>query len=140
MYELIYYSIAAENTNELVIAQILSESRAFNSKNNITGCLLYHNNQFLQVLEGEEHVIKVLYKKIEKDKRHTDVTLMEEGEKKERHFNAWNMAYHHLTANDFNTLDRKLFIDNFSQLSDLVQKPSDAVRLFWYMSKTILQE
>ncbi len=138
MYELIYYSIAPQNTNEAIIAQILSESREFNSKNNITGCLLYHNNQFLQVLEGTQDVVKGLYEKIKRDKRHTDVTLMEEGEKEERYFSGWNMAYHQLTATDFNALDRDLFIKNFTQLSDFIQKPSEAVKLFWYMAKTIL--
>lgn len=140
MYELIYYSIAPENTDEAIIEKILSVSREFNAKNKITGCLLYHNNQFLQVLEGEEHNVKTLFAKIMKDKRHTDIMLMEEGEKKERHFSGWHMAYHEVTTSDFNALERTLFINNFSQLSDLVQKPSEVVRLFWYMSKTILLE
>jgi len=140
MYELIYYSIAPENTDEVTIAKILSDSREFNEKNNITGCLLYHSNQFLQILEGDEQIVKALFAKIEKDQRHTDVMLMNEGVKEERYFSGWNMAYHELTVTDFNALDKKLFINNFSQLSDLVQKPSDVLRLFWYMSKTILQE
>ncbi len=140
MYELIYYSVASENTNEATIADILSEARGFNEKNNITGCLLYHGNQFLQILEGEESFVKALFAKIEKDKRHTDVMLMAEGEKEERYFSEWNMAYHHVTASNFNDLDRDLFISNFSRLSDLAQKPSEVVRVFWYMSKMILKD
>jgi len=139
MHELIYYSVAPENTTDATIAKILSKSREFNAKNNVTGCLLYHDNQFLQILEGEQPIIKALYSKIIKDKRHTDVMLVEEGEKENRHFGGWHMAYHQTIATDFNTLEKALFINNFSQLSDFVQKPSEVVRLFWYMSKTILR-
>jgi hypothetical protein len=140
MYELIYYSVALENTTETTIENILKEARELNAKNNITGCLLYHNSQFLQILEGEKEAVKDLFLKIASDNRHEDIMLMEEGEKEERHFTGWHMAYHQLTANDFNTLDRQLFINNFSKLSDLVQKPSEVVRLFLYMSKAILTE
>jgi hypothetical protein len=33
---------------------MLKTSRKFNSQNNITGCLLFDNNEFMQILEGEE--------------------------------------------------------------------------------------
>lgn len=140
MYELIYYSIAAENIDEDTIAKILSVSRDFNAQNSITGCLLFHNNQFLQLLEGEKETVKKLYLKIQNDKRHYNVMVMAEGEKQKRDFDSWHMAFHEMSSSEINLLEKQLFINNFSQLSHLVERASEAVRLFWYMSTTILNE
>ncbi len=47
------------------------------SKNNndlqITGILLHSMGNFFQVLEGEEESLKVLFKKIENDARHSEI-------------------------------------------------------------------
>jgi len=140
MYELIYYSNAHEGMDEATIAKILSVAREFNAQNGITGCLLFHNNQFLQLLEGDKEKVKELYVKIKDDQRHLDVMLMAEGEKNKRDFESWHMVYHEISTSEMNLLETELFINNFSQLSRIVEKPSEAARLFWYMSKTILNE
>ena len=54
MFELIYRSITVPNISDAEINAMLKTSRKFNSENNITGCLLFHNNEFIQILEGEE--------------------------------------------------------------------------------------
>lgn len=54
MFEFIYRSIAVPNISDAEINAMLKTSRKFNSENNITGCLLFHNNEFIQILEGEE--------------------------------------------------------------------------------------
>lgn len=61
MYELIYYSTANPTLNANDISNILKTSRDFNLKNDITGCLLYYNNEFIQILEGDRMAIKKLY-------------------------------------------------------------------------------
>ena len=48
LYELIYSSVATHTISSEDIAEILRTARDFNTKNNITGCLLYHNNEFIQ--------------------------------------------------------------------------------------------
>ena len=54
MFELIYLSIAVPNISDAGINAMLKTLRKFNSENNITGCLLFYNNEFIQILEGEE--------------------------------------------------------------------------------------
>ena len=81
MFELIYRSLAKGGINTTDITGILNKSRNFNSQNDITGCLLFYNNEFIQILEGDKKKVTELYATIKKDRRHTDVMLLDENEK-----------------------------------------------------------
>ncbi|MDD7915962.1 BLUF domain-containing protein [Polaribacter ponticola] len=109
MIELVYYSISNNEINTNVINNILNTSRNYNKKNNITGCLLYHDKIFLQILEGEKDEVLKLYEKIKKDTRHQNVTLVIKENIVERLYSDWNMAYKEL--NDSH-LKVKQFIKN----------------------------
>lgn len=85
MFELKNCSEAKNGLTSTDISDILKVARDFNKKNNITGCLLYHNNEFIQIMEGEKKIVQVLYSKIVKDSRHFNVNLIAEGEKKKKH-------------------------------------------------------
>jgi hypothetical protein len=136
MFELVYCSTARPNMKPEDIQNILEFARGFNFKNNITGCLLYHNDEFLQILEGEKDAVQELYASIKKDERHSAVMLLNEDEKKERLFPQWNMAFHKL---DDSQLIKNDFVKNFSAFSDLTKKPTHAVDLFWAVAKLILK-
>ncbi|MFM9989217.1 BLUF domain-containing protein [Flavobacterium sp.] len=140
MYELIYRSVASPNLHVADIDKILETSRDFNSKNEITGCLLFHNNEFIQILEGEKTILQALYANIKKDERHFNVILLTESEKDERIFPNWSMAYHKLSTKDNVNIDKLLFTNNFITLSELIDKPTHASRLFWYMAKQLLEQ
>lgn len=85
-------------------------------------------------------MIKDLYTKIEKDKGHTGSTLLTEGGKEERTFTNWNMAFHKVTDDDVQDMGKKLFIHNFITFSDMVQKPTFAMILFWNLTKQLLKK
>ena len=140
MYELIYRSVAKDDLNADDIEKILETARNFNFQNEITGCLLFHNNEFIQILEGEKHKLLELYDSIKKDKRHRNVMLLAEAEKQERVFPNWSMAYHLLSENDNINIDKLLFVNNFVTLSELIEKPTHVTRLFWLMAKQLLQQ
>jgi hypothetical protein len=140
MYELMYYSTANENIAAADIADILGTARDFNLKNQITGCLLFHNNDFIQLLEGNEKIIKDLFSHIQHDKRHHNVMLLAEGEKISRDFENWSMAYHELGNDNKVYIDSFLFIKNFKALADLTTKPTEAIRLFFHLAKHLLSE
>ena len=133
MIELIYYSISSDSINDVDISAILNTSRNFNLKNNITGCLVHHNNEFIQILEGDEVVIKELYAKIVIDERHHTIKLLAESNIKERHFKDWNMAYYKLSSGDMNEINKKLFYNNIIALSQFTQKPTHVIKLFWHI-------
>jgi hypothetical protein len=135
MFELVYCSIAKPDLKPEDISEILQKARDFNSKNKITGCLLFHNNEFLQILEGKKSVVQELYESIKRDVRHSHVILLEEDEKMERLFPTWSMAFHELHDSEFVKND---FVKNFSTFSDLTKKPTHASDLFWTMAKLIL--
>ena len=94
IFELIYYSTASPDLSTNDILNILENSRDFNSKNEITGCLLYHNNEFVQLIEGEEEAVKKLYAKIESDKRHSNLIIVIQDNIAGRSFKNWSMAYY----------------------------------------------
>jgi hypothetical protein len=140
MYELIYCSVAKQALTDEDIADILEKSRDYNSKNDVTGCLLFHNNEFIQILEGDKKTLKDLFQKIEQDPRHNYVMLVAENEIEKRIFSNWSMAYHKIENDDAVNVDKLLFVNNFITLSELISKPTHASRVFWYMAKQLLQE
>ena len=140
MYELIYCSNAHSNLKDDDISDILGKARDFNLKNEITGCLLLHNNEFIQILEGDRKILKDLIEKIKKDVRHSHVMVLAENEIEKRVFDQWSMAYHKIENDDVINVDKIIFVNNFLTLSELIAKPTHASRVFWYMAKQLLKD
>ncbi len=122
MYEITYCSTANPNLSAEDLSDILETAQSFNAKNNITGCLLYYNQEFIQILEGEKEIIKELYSHISKDKRHTDLILLAEGKKQDRVFYDWSMTFYELSPNDAESIGKAVFADNLVTFSNLVKK------------------
>lgn len=133
--QIVYYSISETEITEQSISGILEPSRINNAKTNITGCLLYHKKVFLQLLEGEAEAIRKLYKIIQKDKRHSNVTLIIEENIKERTFPGWSMAFHEFQENKA-SLDK--FVQSIDFFSKSIPKKTEAIDLFWRMAKQIV--
>ena len=95
VFHLIYTSRAHQDFAAADLKQLLRRSRMNNSSINVTGMLLYHDSAFLQVLEGDESSVRGLFKRIEKDPRHTAVSILREqksfGER--RIFGDWSMGF-----------------------------------------------
>ena len=138
MYELIYSSVANHNLSSEAIAEMLKSARDFNAKNNITGCLLYHNNEFRQILEGDKKIIKDLYSRICQDTRHFNNLLLAEGEKEERTFQNWSMAFHELSSQEIKAISEKLGINNFMVFSEAAKTSTFPMMLFWKFAKNLL--
>jgi len=93
IHRLIYKSEATDSLNDAELRSIAMFSALNNKAANISGLLLHHNGQILQVLEGEAAAIKDLYARIEKDKRHVNTTLLVDGPCTSPAFKAWSMGY-----------------------------------------------
>jgi hypothetical protein len=74
------------------VSDILAASVANNREVNVTGGLIYDRNWFIQVLEGAEEDVTAVFRRIEADVRHSDITVMERAETSERRFPYWWMA------------------------------------------------
>jgi hypothetical protein len=94
VFRLIYRSRsrigAAERKYQL--GEIFSVARSGNKKIDVTGALLITDGEFVQTLEGPEQVVRELYTKIGKDRRHEHVELLESGDVPGRVFGRWAMA------------------------------------------------
>lgn len=133
--QIVYYSISETEITEQSISGILEPSRINNKKQSITGCLLYHNKVFLQLLEGEKKTLKKLYKTIKKDKRHSNITLIIKEDISERMFPDWSMAFHKFQEKKSGSDRFKQSIDFFS---NSIPKKTEAIDLFWRMAKQIV--
>lgn len=137
MLELVYKSKAKENISQFEIEAILETAQSFNKANELTGCLIFHNNYFIQLLEGNEEILRTLYTRIAKDTRHTDVELLYEKTKSQRNFENWGMAFVNLDENDGFT--KKLFEDNVTTYAEITPKITKASDIFWDEVKELLQ-
>lgn len=140
MYELIYSSLAKPGTSANDISEILEISQKYNLDNAITGCLLFYNNEFIQILEGDEKNVIDLFEKIKKDKRHTNVNLIGKSQKKERDFFDWSMAYRKFDSEESEYISDFLFVNNLLAISELTAKSTKVTRLFWHLVKKLLEE
>ena len=134
MYQLNYRSIAKSDLEFKDLDDILEESIAENSARNISGCLIYHNNCFVQILEGKKKDVLELYEKIKADDRHHSVTLLWENNVENRFFAEWHMAYY--KPNDKNMNE---FVDNLILLSELSDRSSSSLMSFWGNVRKILR-
>lgn len=83
-----------------ILESILSEARTGNAENDITGMLMYADGIFVQVLEGEQFIIRRLIEKIEQDARHNGLDILLQEPIEERSFSNWEMAYLPLDPRD----------------------------------------
>jgi Sensors of blue-light using FAD len=95
LYELVYDSMAVQrNLQGEELLRILQSSRKHNLEWGITGLLLYHHGEFVQLLEGEREAVRQLYYDVLcKDVRHTALTVAWEQAVHHRSFPDWSMGF-----------------------------------------------
>ena len=129
LINLIYHSLAVDHITEQDIKDILEEARAFNKEHNITGLLLFHEGEFVQILEGEEKDVTGIFAKIKEDPRHRLVRLLETSPIKERTFPNWLMAFKPLSDQNLIDVSAHLNLTEFNRLSRIQQDTSLANKL-----------
>jgi hypothetical protein len=130
MHFLIYTSTASRLMSDVELNSLLTDCRACNSRDALTGMLLYKDGSFMQVLEGEKERVLLTFSRIQKDTRHKDIFLLRERELERRNFDGWSMGFKSVKNSDF---ENEL---GFSQLSDELftshaysEKPHIALKL-----------
>jgi hypothetical protein len=93
MHHIIYMSYARAPFTSAQLHQLLLLARRRNTELAITGILLYGNERFMQVLEGEEAVVRDLYELIRQDPRHQHVIAYADKPIPARSFTEWAMAF-----------------------------------------------
>ncbi len=131
MYQLTYSSTVVLGTNKEYLEQILEEARKRNLEEHITGCLVYYQNRFVQILEGDKRRVLKVYGKIRHDTRHHSLQLLWEGDVPERYFADWSMAYYRHSETLTPNRNEEMFVNNMSLLSDLSPKSTSPLLSFW---------
>ncbi len=97
LYRLIYYSRNLVAGGELELRSnlesILDRSRVNNSRDAITGALLFNSGCFAQILEGPLQQVEAAFERIQQDDRHGEVSLLALDPIAERSFPNWAMGY-----------------------------------------------
>lgn len=94
LVELSYLSEAVSDMSFLGLMRLLESARAFNQTNGISGILLYDNQQFGQIIEGERASVMKAWKRIQEDKRHHRIELLEIREISERSYPDWLLRFY----------------------------------------------
>lgn len=93
VYQIVYTSRATKHLTAEKLEEILSDARIGNERKRVTGALVSVDDVFLQILEGEETVVRDLLDSIVNDSRHTSVKVIYEAEVDSPAFASWSMAY-----------------------------------------------
>ncbi len=95
-----YASRATEPFDHARLVELLTESRANNERDGITGMLVYADPDFIQILEGPDAAVRELLERIGGDPRHTDVRILLDERVSERKYSTWSMGYEPATRGD----------------------------------------
>lgn len=99
-YAYCYVSEASSPVSHADLKAILEPAQDFNRRRDITGCLIYEQGHFAQVLEGSENELDALMQRIARDPRHRDVRIIWSGPVDGRMFDEWSMAAFNLDRPD----------------------------------------
>lgn len=92
MIRLKYVSRMAKPLTDAEVDQITARAAAKNAAMEVTGVLFASGGLFVQVLEGPEDAVMILYEAISEDPRHKDVLLLDlERPVTQRLFPDWHM-------------------------------------------------
>jgi hypothetical protein len=92
LYQLIYASRARQPMSDSELTELLDVSRRNNTRDGVTGMLLYDAGAFIQVLEGEQEAVERLWLRIVKDRRHDGIVVIDRGPIDRRGFAQWPMG------------------------------------------------
>lgn len=76
MLELVYISTATRSFEQDDLRELVEQAAAINSREGITGLLLYNGRNFLQLLEGESGRIVALMARLRADPRHDGIRIV----------------------------------------------------------------
>jgi hypothetical protein len=97
MIQVSYLSRATAPLSPEQLLSLLLQSRRNNAARGITGMLLYGNETFLQVIEGEDAAVDALVERIGADTRHSGVKILSRKAVSRRSYSDWSMSFERVT-------------------------------------------
>ena len=97
LYRLVYTSQnllrGSDEQRAAAIAEILAVSRRNNGRVGVSGALLFNGGSFAQVLEGPREAVEATFERIQRDPRHSEVSVLQCEAVAARGFPHWSMAF-----------------------------------------------
>lgn len=75
------------------VDSILATARRRNPAVNVTGAMLFNEDWFVQLLEGDEADVRSTFERIAADPRHEEVEMLVDGKVPGRRFPNWSMGF-----------------------------------------------
>lgn len=97
---MIYCSQATHDIDPDELVGLLGHARARNEQAGLSGMLLYCNQSFLQMLEGDAEALTATYDRITDDERHTNLRVLMDAEVPDRMFPDWSMGFEHVDEDE----------------------------------------
>jgi len=130
IYYLVYVSSAKKLFTPEELIDLLKVARENNAAVGVTGMLLYHDGDFMQLLEGEKSSVEQIFARIQKDPRHRRIITLLQGEKYQRDFPEWSMAFQVLDPSKIPTDSGfSEFLNSSLQQDSFGDHPAGAIRL-----------
>lgn len=105
LYEVIYLSTRSDAlTDQVIVDDIVLPSGIKNRHLDITGCLWFSDQRFLQILEGPREAVEQVYEAIMADDRHHTIVTISSSPVVQRSFSRWGMRA--LRGDEQNQIDQ----------------------------------
>ena len=140
MYQLVYSSFVQKHVSKESIAKLLLRSQANNLKNEVTGCIVFHGNEFIHLLEGRKEDVQKLYTRIVKDTRHRHVTILYKQTISDRFFDTSYISSDMLNLNQYSDNAMQLAPAELAMMRHKMADSTVAVKLFSHITHQLYQE
>ncbi len=104
LQKIVYASQAIKPVDSAALQAILEKARTRNEQEDVTGFLLYADESFLQILEGDSAVLDATFARISADTRHQGMRLLQRSPISRRRFGNWTMGFDMPDAQSLGTL------------------------------------
>ncbi|RZK27909.1 MAG: BLUF domain-containing protein [Hymenobacter sp.] len=101
MHHLIYLSQATRPLSAKALTCLVEQARLANAQQHLTGALVYSNQRFIQLLEGEQAVLEQVYARITRDSRHQHLCKVAHYPIAARQLADWPLAFQKLSPAQF---------------------------------------
>jgi len=129
LYSVTYVSSANAEFNEIALQELLQKARHNNARDGLTGMLLFKGGNFMQVLEGEEQIVRNRFRIIANDPRHKGALALLQGPIPARSFTDWSMGFQHLSTADASIPGYSQFLNTPLTSPAFADQPSQAKKL-----------
>lgn len=102
LYHFSYISKLHPNYDATCISDIIKSSRENNSRDDLTGVLVFDGERFFQYAEGEQSKLLDLLKRLKNDARHIEMSILFlNPHTSTRLYKSWHLAYSYMDDTDF---------------------------------------